>query len=510
MRALRRLGLVVCLLVGAAASISSQGRTPNTLTFGLSPVTSTIVAHPAAPLPNPDRAAIDPNFSMWSGRSFATADMNGDGLIDIVITPTYLRFQPRLPMVIWLNQGGGRFADGTSEVIENGPIETGGAAPYVADFNRDGRNDIYIGQSGLEDHLPAQGFDGAHNILLLSQPNGRLRDVSSTMLVDNPVAYTHPSNMADLNGDGAMDLVLQRLGSPTLAALGTTLVFNDGTGKMTESIRGLPREIAYLPRAEASAVPDRQAAGTAAACDFDNNGRVDLVSASYTNAFYPRNVRMFQQSADGQFTEKFRIPIPPEIVQIAAGRTSQNVGAAGIVCQDLDGDNLGDVVVHWETDNGAAYIQFLHNTGGFHFEDVTLDWFGSWESNYPVRNTTRSIMGLTFRDINGDGTPDFVPKTQGSLEPTHLWDGGFAYLNDGTGHLTKFAYRGTNPSVTAADLARSIGCPSFCSLRPLLFDATGDGLTDLVLIDTWTLRSADAPIREDRVLVHTLTGQHDR
>jgi hypothetical protein len=342
---------------------------------------------------------------------------------------------------------------------------------------------------------------------LLSQPNGRLRDVSSTMLVDNPVAYTHPSNMADLNGDGAMDMVLQRLGGPRLAALGTTLVFNDGSGKMTESIRGLPREIAYLPKAEAQAVTDRQAAGTAAACDFDNNGRVDLVSASYTNANYARNVRMFQQAADGQFTEKFRIAIPPEIVQLAASKNANAVGAAGIVCQDLNGDHLGDVVVQWETDNGPGFIQFLRNAGGFRFEDVTLDWFGSWDSNYQVRNQTRSLMGLAFYDINGDSTPDFVPKTQGSLEPTHLWDGGFAYLNDGTGHLTKFAYRGTNPSTTAADLGRAIGCPSFCTLRPLLFYATGDGPTVLVLIDTWTLKSTDAPTREDRVLVHVLEGR---
>jgi hypothetical protein len=134
MRSRRLVGSLTCLLAAATVSLSSQARTPNTLTFALTPVTSTIVAHPAAPLPNPDRAAIDPNFSMWSGRSFATADMNGDGLIDIVITPTYLRFQPKLPMMIWLNQGSGRFADGTSELIENGPVETAGAAPYVADF----------------------------------------------------------------------------------------------------------------------------------------------------------------------------------------------------------------------------------------------------------------------------------------------------------------------------------------------------------------------------------------
>lgn len=45
-------------------------------------------------------------------------------------------------------------------------------------------------------------------------------------------------------------------------------------------------------------------------------------------------------------------------------------------------------------------------------------------------------------------------------------------------------YRPTNASVTVTDLARAIGCTGFCSIRPLLFDATGDGQTDRVLIHT--------------------------
>lgn len=494
----------------AIASLSSEAIEPNALTFALSPITSTIVYHPPAPEPNPSRAPIDPIFATPNGRKIAVADVNGDGLVDIVLTPSYGRYKPKLTVQIWLNQGGGRFADGTAETIENGPVEVGTAWSYIADFNRDGRNDIFLADYGLEDKLPTQGFDGGHNHFLASQPNGKLRDVSATALPEDPAANNHPSNMADLNGDGAMDMLLQRLGGLAVPGTGTTLVYNDGTGRFSQTTRGLPREIAYLPTAEASMVPDRQAAGTVGACDFDGNGRTDLVTASYTNAFYPRNVRMFEHSADGRFTERFRMPLPTQIVDLAAQRTNLKVGAAGLWCQDLNGDGLGDVAIHWETDTSTTYIQFLRNAGGFRFEDVTLDWFGKWETHYSVRNTDRPTMGLTFRDINGDGTPDFVPLTQGSFEPAHLFTLPFAYLNDGTGHFSPLTYRPTNASVTAADLGRSIGCPSFCNLYPLLFDATGDGLTDLVLIDTWTLHSTDAPIREDRILVHTLTGQHNR
>jgi hypothetical protein len=500
--------LTAVAAVGLLVSGSAAALEPNTLTFALTPVTSTIVFHPPAPEPNPSRAAIDPNFSIGNGRKIAIGDFNGDGLKDMVIGPSYGRFKPKLTLQFWINQGAGRFAD-AADTVENGPVEIGATWPLIADFNRDGRDDIFVVDYGLEDKLPTQGFDGGKNHILLSQPSGRLRDLSSTNLPDEPSANNHPSNMADLNGDGAMDVLLQRLGGLVVPGQGTALKMNDGSGKFIETIKGLPRQIAYLPRTEANTVPDRQAAGTVGACDLDGNGRNDLVTASYTNQSFARNVRMFEQSADGTFTERFKTPLPQEIIDAAAQRTSLGVGAAGIVCADLNGDRLGDVIVHWETDTNTTYIQFLKNAGGWRFEDVTLDWFGRWETHYAVRNTERGLAGVSAYDVNGDGTLDFVPKTWGAFEPTLLFTTPFAYLNDGTGKLTPLTYRGTNPSVTAAMLGSAIGCPGFCSLYPLLFDATGDGKTDLVLLDVWTYRSSDAPVREDRVLVHVLAGEHN-
>lgn len=497
------LAAVCVLLSGTLAALQ-----PNTITFALTPVTSTIVFHPPAPEPNPNRAPVNPIFTISNGRSIVAGDVNGDGLNDIVVGPAYGRFKPGLTMQFWINQGGGRFAD-DPDTVENGPVQIGTAWPLIADFNRDGQNDIFIVDYGLEDKLPTQGFDGGKNHILLSQPGGRLRDMTATNLPDEPFANNHPSNMADLNGDGAMDVLLQRLGGLVVPGQGTALKMNDGSGKFIETTKGLPRNVAYLPRSEANTVPDRQAAGTVGACDFDGNGRNDLVTASYTNQNFARNVRMFEQSADGTFTERFKTPLPPEIIAAAAERTNLGVGAAGIVCADLNNDRLGDVIVHWETDTNTTYVQFLKNVGGWRFEDVTLEWFGRWETHYAVRNTDRPASGVMAYDVNGDGTLDFVPKTWGSFEPTHLFNTPFAYLNDGTGKLTPLTYQGTNPSVTASMLGSALGCPGFCTLYPLLFDATGDGKTDLVLIDTWTYRSSDAPTREDRVLIHVLAGQHN-
>jgi hypothetical protein len=498
-----------CAIAAGVLSVSSRAQQTPTITFGLTPTTSTIAYHAESPQPNPLRPPQETAYSLWSGRAFTVADFNGDGLQDIAIAPTYLRYQPKLTFQFWINQGGGRFADKTSEVMDGPAVPIGGTTTYAADFNRDGRMDVFIGDSGLEDKTPTVGFDGGNNHVLLSQPGGRLKDVSSTSLPGDPAGTNHPSNLADINGDGAMDIVNQRLGGPATGTLGqgTSLIINDGSGRFTQTTRGLPREIAYMVRSEASAVPDRHAAGTVGACDFDRNGRADLVTASYTNVLYPRNVRMFEQNAAGEFTERFRTPLPPQIVELATQRTTNNVGAAGLVCADLDRDGLGDVAIHWETDTGFTYIQFLRNAGGFRFEDVTLNWFGAWETYYSVRGGSRAVGAIEFRDINGDGTLDFTPKNQGNYEPEQLWNGAFAYLNDGTGRFRPLQYRPTNPSATMADLARAIGCVGYCSIRPMLFDATGDGQTDLVLIETGSLRDQGPPQKEGRVLIHVLEGR---
>jgi len=202
--------------------------------------------------------------------------------------------------------------------------------------------------------------------------------------------------------------------------------------------------------------------------------------------------------------------VPQAIVDLAAQRTTVRIGAAGLTCTDLNGDGLGDVAVHWETFGAHTYIQFLKNAGGFRFEDVTLDWFGTWETFYPVRTGNAATAGLEFRDLNGDGTPDFYPKNQGQFEPQRLWDQNVAYLNDGTGHFRPLSYRPTNPSGTVNTLANALGCQGFCGIRPMLFDATGDGVTDMVLIETWTLRNPGPPPQEGRVLIHVLDGTVSR
>jgi hypothetical protein len=178
-------------------------------------------------------------------RQWAFADFNGDGRTDILVAPTFFANYPKLPFEIWLQQPDGTFVNRTSDVIE-GPVPIGGGGtPLVADFNEDGRPDVFFVDGGLEDKFPT---DGETNKLLLSQPNGRMVD-ASWRISPNPIATHHTASVADINGDGHLDVMITAIGNgdPTSSA-GVFFLMRDGQGNFTRSERVVfPRRSASRP-----------------------------------------------------------------------------------------------------------------------------------------------------------------------------------------------------------------------------------------------------------------------
>ena len=171
----------------------------------------------------PDGRAVNP-------QAMAVADLNGDGLEDVIISlwagPLN---QPgfALPILILLNNGAGGFIDGTADLI-SGPIpQTFLVRQFlIEDFNGDGRPDIFLVNHGLEAVRP---FPGEQNRLLLSGPDGKLRDVTAENLPQFS-DFSHGASAADIDGDGDIDLWINNLGGGNAPSY---LMVNDGTGKFT-------------------------------------------------------------------------------------------------------------------------------------------------------------------------------------------------------------------------------------------------------------------------------------
>ena len=128
----------------------------------------------------------------------------------------------------------------------------------VADFNSDGRPDIFVACHGYD----AVPFPGETNKVVLSQSDGTysVSDASAD------VGFNHAASAADLNGDGAIDVVVVNTYDPNRAYV----LLNDGSGNFTrESAVRLPTAIragSYF---------------TIELVDVDEDGRLDLVMGGH-------------------------------------------------------------------------------------------------------------------------------------------------------------------------------------------------------------------------------------
>ncbi|MGI8745944.1 MAG: FG-GAP-like repeat-containing protein [Bryobacteraceae bacterium] len=279
--------------------------------------------------------------------SLASADFNGDGRADVVVT----------------NQ-----ADGTASVLLG--LSTGGlqqAVTYPAganptvivtgDFNHDGHTDWAVANSAGTVSV-ALGFgDGTFALPIAFQATGSIALMAA----------------GDLNGDGVTDLVT--LDSTT----GTIYVYlNDGTGKMTAVAN--PRQPAFSPRAIVLR-------------DFDGDGKLDLAVAYYQELSGDSSGRgtigVLRGNGDGTFKNPVFLaggrPISLETASLTvsgkldllAGYQSGSLllfpgngngtfqssvplpatNTTGIVVGDFTGSGRTDVVSF----NGTANVEYLSN-----------------------------------------------------------------------------------------------------------------------------------------------------
>lgn len=455
-------------------------------------------------------------FSGIGGRNHAAIDINKDGLNDIIVAPSYFDNLPELPIQIWINKGNGVFEDQTAAYID-GPVPTTGSPNniFVGDFNEDDRPDIFIVDQGQE-LVPcgvAPGCAGGKNKLLLSQPNGKLKDLSASLPL-NELAFNHVSAMGDLNGDGHLDIVLTDLGGRQLRG-GIRMLLGDGTGNFLGTTAGLPigiaKPIPWNTSPEYSSPP-----GAVAIADLDGDGQAELLTGTYAGgdpSGAKPNIRIHKKQANGNFVEVSRIPYPAALDSITYCQSAACVGSqggagiAGIYAGNLHGNGRNDLVIYWES-YGSSYIQILRNDGNFQFTDVTIQAVGSFDAtNYLDNNFAMASARFELLDFNGDGYLDIVTHTYG-VTAGHLTDGTakLIWLNDGTGRFSRWQLKSSGRVISESELRSAT--PNIYSFTPSVMDVNGDGLYDVVFMDaskdaTWN----QSLIQTKNVLMYSMIQQ---
>lgn len=321
-----------------------------------------------------------------------------------------------VPIRLLRNMGDGSFTEITETFIK-GPVPKSIFPQHltVADFNGDGKSDIFSANFGW-DRPP---WSGEKSVLMLSNADGTLSD-QSQVIASTPIANTHSSDAADIDGDGALDIYVGNVGGSSK----TPPYFLMGDGKGGFKVDGvsdntrIPREM--FKRAGPNVYLISQFV------DVNADGKPDLVlggDAGWDNAKNGKNWVLFNDGK-GHFSYQNGVKLPDTFF-------GEDTNTTSILAMDVNTDGKVDLILA-ETNRGytGTAIQVLINDGKGNFTD---------ETSQRMPADTKQDRGPWFKkliaaDINGDGALDFY--VQGMPKPAITGNNKLFWLNDGKGKFT--------------------------------------------------------------------------
>jgi hypothetical protein len=364
----------------------------------------------------------------------AVGDVTGDGRPDVVVTRFSLNSDAAFPLTILVNKGNGAFSDETTAILGGpSPGTLWPRATVLADFNNDGRADIFVANTGLD----KEPFSGAPNVLLLSAPGGKLVDASANLPAES--GFSHSAAAADVNGDHTIDLYV---GNICCGDTPPEILLNDGSGHFSRAAGALPPQYAEVRGALHFT--------RSAFADVNGDGSPDLILAAESTG--PARSAVLLNDGHGHFAELPNAMPPKPFSPAAEG--------LAITPVDLNDDGHVDLLMGYSKgDPGVFYkgrwIQVLINDGHGTFRDETTARLPQSD------NTAVWPYSIQVADLNGDGKPDVVVSLFSYPEEPAAF-----YLNRGDGTFTPLqqsVFAGRPPANMVAVL-----------------DANGDGRMDVL------------------------------
>jgi hypothetical protein len=255
-----------------------------------------------------------------------------------------------------------------------------GGGVAIGDINNDGWSDLYF-------------ISNQHgNRLYLNKGNFKFEDITANAGVAGAGNWKTGAALADVNGDGLLDIFVCGVGNYKKFDGRNQLFINNG-------------DLTFTEKADEAGLAFRGLSTQASFFDYDNDGDLDMYllnhSVHSTRAFEKSSVRLQHDSISGD--RLYRNELVPSgtlhftNVTTEAGIFNSRIGyGLGIGISDINRDGYADMYVSNDfAENDYLYIN--QKNGTFHEEIARA-----------MSHSSRFSMGNDIADFNNDLWPDIV------------------------------------------------------------------------------------------------------
>lgn len=337
-----------------------------------------------------------------------------------------------------------------------------GGGVGLGDINGDGLLDIFFSGNLVP------------NKLYLNKGNVQFEDITEKAGIGSKGVWTTGVSMADINGDGLLDIYICKSGPPGGEKRHNELFINNG-------------DLTFTEQAGEYGLADEGLSTHAAFFDFDRDGDLDcylLNNSLRSIGGYdlrkdqrkipdPEGGNKLYRNDNGKFTD----------VSQEAGIYTSAIGfGLGVTIGDIDKDGWQDIYV--SNDFFERDYLYINNQNGTFSEGLELY----------MREISMGSMGADMADINNDGLPEvfvteMLPEGDDRLKTTtqfEKWDKYQVNLQQGYYHQfnrnTLQLNKGVGPDgvLSFSEISRLAGVHATdWSWGALLFDMDNDGLKDI-------------------------------